>query len=251
MKIDFAILAPEEALAYFRAKGFAPALARFSWKDVWGEEHDRAFTVAKATRDDVLSEIREALDAAIEGGVPFEAFKASLEPKLRDLGWWGKGLVEDPKTGRRQRAQLGSARRLRIIFDTNLRTANAAGRWRRVQRSKRLMPFLTYIQIDRPSARDAHKPFDGVTLPVDHPFWRTHYPPNGWRCGCMVRQISRRVMAREELSVTSEEDLAPLAETRPFVNERRGETVQVPVGVDPGFERNPGLARFDPRKTAR
>ena len=70
--------------------------------------------------------------------------------------------------------------RLRIIFDTNLRTANAAGRWSRVQRNKRLMPFLTYIQIDRPTRRDAHRPFHGVTLPVDHPFWKTHYPPNGW-----------------------------------------------------------------------
>lgn len=246
MRVEFQLLPNVEALAFFRAKGFAPALARFSWRDVWGEEHDRAFTVAKAMRDDVLEDIRAALDEAMSAGLPFAEFAKRLEPTLREKGWWGRQPVLDPKTGRTERAQLGSARRLRIIFDTNLRTANAAGRWSRVQRNKRLMPFLTYVQIDRPSAREAHKPFDGVTLPVDHPFWRTHYPPNGWRCGCVVRQVSARTMAKEGLSVTEEAALEPLRETRPFVNERRGETVQVPVGIDPGFERNPGLDRHDP-----
>lgn len=244
--VEFKALPNEEAIAYFRAKGFAPALSRFSWKDVWEEEHDRTFTVAKAMRDDLLREIRAAVDDAIANGVPFAAFKKQLEPKLRAFGWWGKGLVEDPKTGKMEKAQLGSARRLRIIYDTNLRTANAAGRWRRTQRNKRLMPFLTYVQVDRPTMREAHKPFDGVTLPVDHPFWKTHYPPNGWRCGCYVRQVSRRVMQRDGLKETSDEELGPLIETRPFRNDRTGKTVFVPVGIDPGFARNPGEERFDP-----
>ncbi|MEM7507637.1 MAG: phage minor head protein [Pseudomonadota bacterium] len=245
-RVDFEALPNEEAIAFFRQKGFAPALSRFSWRDVWADEHTRMFTVAKAMRDDVLSEIREALDTAIAEGVPFEQFKQELEPKLRAFGWWGRGIVEDPLTGQRVEAQLGSARRLRIIYDTNLRSANAAGRWSRVQRNKRLMPFLTYVQIDRPSKRAAHEPFDGVTLPVDHPFWLTHYPPNGWRCGCLVRQVSARTMRREGLIVTDDERLQLLLQTREVVNERRGETVQVPFGIDPGFEHNPGVRRHEP-----
>lgn len=244
--IEYTALPNEEALAYFRAKGFAPALVRFSWRDVWADEHDRMFTVAKAMRDDVLTEIRDALDKALANGVPFARFKKELEPKLRAFGWWGKGLVEDPKTGQREEARLGSARRLRIIYDTNLRTSNAAGRWARVQRNKRLMPLLTYIQIDRPSRRAAHRPFHQVTLPVDHPFWRTHWPPNGWQCGCIVRQISRRVARRDGLTETGDDQVDALSRTRSVRNERRGETVEVPIGIDPGFERNAGLARFDP-----
>lgn len=243
MRVEFEALPNAEAVEYFRAKGFAPALARFSWRDVWAEEHDRMFTVAKAMRDDVLAEIREAVAAAIEDGETFESFKARLEPKLRAFGWWGKGIVKDPKTGVTERVQLGSARRLRIIFDTNLRTANAAGRWSRTQRNKRLMPYLTYVQIDRPTRRDAHRPFHGITLPVDHPFWKTHYPPNGWQCGCMVRQVSRRTMEREGLELATDAQIRALSQTRRVENPRRGEAVDVPVGIDPGFERNPGQNR--------
>lgn len=244
-KVEFQALPNEEAVAYFRGKGFAPAFSRFSWQDVWADEHDRMFTVAKAMRDDVLAEIRDALDEAIANGVPFAAFKERLEPKLRAFGWWGKGIVTDPQTGESQTAQLGSAGRLRIIYDTNLRTANAAGRWNRTQRNKRLMPFLTYIQIDRATKRREHEPFHGVTLPVDHPFWRTHYPPNGWRCGCTVRQISRRTMEREGLSITPDSEVEGLMQTRSVENKRTGERVDVPIGIDPSFERNAGMNRHD------
>lgn len=244
--ITFAALPNEEALEYFRAKGFAAALDRFSWKDVWADEHDRAFTVAKAISDDVLGDIRQALDDALAAGTTFETFKKTLTPKLQARGWWGKGAVTDPKTGETKLAQLGSERRLEIIYDTNLRTANAAGRWARTVRNKTLMPFLQYIQIQRPSARDEHKPFHNIVLPVDHPFWRTHYPPNGWLCGCMVRQVSARTMEREGLTLSGDDDLAEFEKTRPFVNDRTGRTEQIPIGIDPGFERNPGVARFDP-----
>lgn len=244
--IDFAVLKPEDALAYFRAKGFAPSLNRFSWLDVWREEHDRAFTVAKATSDDVLGEIRDALDQALENGLTFETFKKSLQPKLESLGWWGEKPVTDPKTGERKLAQLGSPRRLNVIYDTNIRTANSAGRWNRIQRSKTLMPYLTYIQVDRPSAREAHKRFHGITLPVDHVLWRKIFTPNGFFCACITRQISERVMKREGLRLTTEEELEPLKKTRRHTNRRTGEVTDVPVGIDPGFDRNPGIARFDP-----
>lgn len=246
MKFEFKALPNQEAIDYFRGKGNAPALDRFSWKDVWGEEHARAFTVAKATRDDVLKTIRGTIDDAIANGTTLEAAQASLTKELKQLGWWGKGIAVDPKTGQPEAVQLGSAHRLRTILDTNIRTANSAGRWARAMRNKALMPFFTYIQIDRPTKREAHVPFHGVTLPVDHGFWKTHWAPNGWFCKCLVRQISRRVMERDGLKVTGEDEVASLAQTRPFYNERTGETVQVPIGIDPGFENNPGLARYDP-----
>lgn len=31
---------------------------------------------------------------------------------------------------------------------------------------------------------ERHAALDGVAIPPDHPFWATHFPRNGWDCGC-------------------------------------------------------------------
>ena len=80
-------------------------------------------------QDDLLRDIRGALDRALAEGRTMEQFRAGIEPVLRASGWWGKRTLTDPLTGETREVQLGSARRLRVIFDTNMRTAYAAGRW--------------------------------------------------------------------------------------------------------------------------
>ncbi|MGH8014479.1 MAG: hypothetical protein ACREQ4_18475, partial [Candidatus Binataceae bacterium] len=62
---DFTALAPEDAISFFRKKGYQVG---FDWHDVWQDEHARAFTVAKAMTADVLTEIRQAVDEAIADG---------------------------------------------------------------------------------------------------------------------------------------------------------------------------------------
>lgn len=242
--VELRALPPEEALDFFDAKGFAPRAQRFDWRDVWNGENARMFTVAKAMDDDVLRALRSAVREALAEGLTLTQFQERVEPTLRSFGWWGRSVVTDPQTGRPRAAQLGSSRRLRTIFDTNLRTAYAAGRWERIQRVKDDLPYLEYNQLDRPTKREAHRPWDGVVLPVDHPFWRTHYPPNGWRCGCYVRQLSPARMRREGLRVT---DPAPQIRFLTLPDNRRG-SVTTPEGVDPGFGNNPGLDRHDPAR---
>ena len=56
---------PKEALAYVKNKTLKVS---FSYKDVWHEEHATAFTVAKAMQVDVLSDMKKALEKAIEDG---------------------------------------------------------------------------------------------------------------------------------------------------------------------------------------
>jgi hypothetical protein len=34
---------------------------------------------------------------------------------------------------------------------------------------------------------------DGIIKPVDDPFWKKYYPPNGWRCRCGVTQTAETV----------------------------------------------------------
>ena len=33
------------------------------------------------------------------------------------------------------------------------------------------------------------RPEHGVILPVDHPWWKRHYPPNGWKCRCKAMSV--------------------------------------------------------------
>lgn len=240
-RIELAPLPPKEAIAYFRSKGFAPREGRFDWRDTWREEHARAFVVAKGMQDDVLADIRNALQTALEEGQTLEQFRDGLTPRLQAKGWWGKSLMEDPLTGEMREVQLGSRHRLKTIFDTNMRTAHSAGRWARIQRTKRAFPYLEYRQIQRPSKRDTHEPYHGLIRPVDDPVWQRIMPPNGWFCGCSVRQVNDRMLKREGKQVSPPFE----PELEEYENRRTGEIERLPKGLQPGFDTNPGAIWLD------
>lgn len=226
---------PKDVLDYFRGKSLRPA---FSWLDVWGQEHAHAFTVAKATEVDVLAAFRATIDDAISRGLGFEDWRANLEPKLASLGWWGPRSVVDDETGQVAKVDFSSPRRLRNIFWSNMRAARAAGQWERAQATKDVLPYLLYNRTTATDPRQEHLDWVGILLLIDHPFWQTHFPPNGWGCKCSVRQVGRAEARR--LGGPSAD---PVVETTPFVNRRTGEQVDVPIGIDPGWHTNPGHAR--------
>ena len=240
-KTVFEPLPHREAIAYFRSKGYAPEIARFHHLDHFREDHARNWVVAKAVRDDVSEAIREEFDRAFSEGQTLAQFQKDLKPKLEKLGWWGKSIQRDPVTGELTEVQLGSMRRLRTIFDTNMRTAHAAGHWARIQRTKSAFPYLEYVQIERPSKRHDHARFHGLIRPVDDPVWLRIYPPNGYFCGCMVRQLTEGQLQRQGKTVSEPLDL----QEEPWTNKRTGETFGVPAGVHPGFDSNPGAVWLD------
>lgn len=230
-----------EAIAYFRSKGYAPPEQRFDWRDVWRDEHARNWVVAKAMRDDVSQAIREEMQRALEEGRTLKQFQDELAPKLQQLGWWGRQEMTDPLTGEAVEVKLGSMRRLKVIFDTNMRTAHAAGHWASIQRTAKAFPYLEYVQIDRPTKRHEHARFHGHIWRVDDPVWLRIYPPNGWFCGCHVIQRTEGWMKRHGRQPSAPIDL----EERPWLNERTGEVQRVPKGIHPGFDNNPGAAWLD------
>ena len=190
--VRYQALPPEEAIAYFKAKGYNLAES-WDWRDVWQKEHATMFTVAKTAGFDVLKDIHAAVDDAISQGLTLKQFQARLTPILQAKGWWGKQEPPDPLTGEVKSVQLGSPRRLQIIYDTNMRMAQAAGEWARIQRTKATSPLLRYTAILDGRTRPLHRAWEGTILPVDHPWWSTHYPPNGWRCRCSTIQLSRMI----------------------------------------------------------
>ena len=160
---------PVEAVESFRAKGFHVG---FDWRDTDAAQHTTSFTVAKAMELDLLGDIRRAVDEAIADGQTFEHFRDRLEPLLRARGWWGRQEMIDPQTGETCIVQLGSPHRLRTIFDTNIRTSYARGRWQRIESVQADLPYLRYVAVLDQRTRPEHLAWHGTVLPVDHPFWQ-------------------------------------------------------------------------------
>ena len=233
---DVVDLPDAEAVAHFRGKRDRQDWAwSFDWRDVSAEEHLAQFTFAKAARLDVLQAVRAEVDRALAEGRTLREFVGELRPRLQKLGWWGEKEMVDPRTGERRLVEIGP-RRLATIFDTNLRMAHARGRWERIQALKEEMPYLRYVATLDARTRPEHARWHGTVLRVDDPWWRTHYPPNGWRCRCAVQQLSESDLRRRGRGATPR----PKGGTRKWTNRRTGEIVDVPAGIDPGFERNAG-----------
>lgn len=219
---------PQEAIDFFRQKGYRIG---FDYRDVWRQEHQAAFTVAKAMQVDLLQAIRQEVDKALASGSTLADFRQELEPFLVKRGWWGKQEMTDPLTGERKLAQLGSPRRLQVIFDTNLATAYSEGQWERIQASRELFPFLMYDGLNSAHPREQHRPWDGLVLRADDPWWESHMPIKAYGCKCTVVQLTRRMMAREGYK----EGKAPPEQYTTYTNRRTGEVQQVPQGVHPAF----------------
>lgn len=178
-------LAPEAAVAYFKAKGY-----KFSWHwyEVWQEAHGTAFTVAKVMRRDILNDIRGAVLKALEEGQTLQQFRKGIEPTLKAKGWWGKVMVGDAEGG--QTVQLGSPWRLKTIYNTNLQQAYNAGRYKQQMENVDDRPYLQYVAVMDAATRPSHARLDGLVFPFDDPFWDSFGPQNDWGCRCTTRPLS-------------------------------------------------------------
>lgn len=138
--------------------------------------------MAGAAKADLLADLRAAVERGIAEGRTLETFRKDFREIVKKYGWtgWtGEGTAE------------GEAWRTRVIFETNLRTSYAAGRWRQLTDPALLTerPYWRYVHNDLVlSPRPHHKAWGDarLTLRHDHPFWQTHFPPNGWGCRCRV-----------------------------------------------------------------
>ncbi|RJX32303.1 MAG: hypothetical protein C4516_04175 [Oxalobacter sp.] len=225
--ISFGLREPEEALAFFRQKGYAIA---FDHRDVWRQANQGAFTVAKVAQMDLLADFRTHIDAAIQNGTTLQQFIKDMRPNLMRRGWWGRAQMTDPQTKETKVVQLGSPRRLKVIYETNMRTAHSEGQWQRIQSAKDTLPFLMYDHTPSPHERKEHAAWDGLVLRADDPWWQSHYPVRAWGCKCSVIQMSAAMA-----DAAGGESVAPEEKYRSYTNKRTGETIDVPIGVDPEF----------------
>ncbi|WP_447415250.1 phage head morphogenesis protein [Acinetobacter baumannii] len=190
-------LPPEDAISYLEKKGFKIG---WDWHETLDNAHSKAFTVAKIARMDLLQDIRQSLITAMQKGQTLEQWKANITPTLQEKGWWGKKTVINPE-GREQEVQLGSPRRLRTIYDTNMQSAFAAGRYKAMLAGAETRPFWEWRHITISNPRKQHVALNGRLFRFDDPFWNVAYPPSEWGCKCrVIARSAREVEGKEILS---------------------------------------------------
>ena len=163
--------------------------------------HDNAFTIAGVTSDDLLADLNAAVTKLIEDGVTLDEFNAQFEDIVAKHGWTGWTGEDTPQ---------GRAWRSRIIADTNMRTSYSAGRLKQQLAAAEDRPYLLYRHSDAVMyPRPLHVKWNGIVLPVDHAWWKTHYPPNGFGCQCQVFSLSEDDLALMGLTVTPDSAIAP------------------------------------------
>ena len=164
-----------EQVAAFRLR-LGDLVPTSRWDDISRAQHDRAFMVAGAVKADLLADLGAAVDKAIAEGTGLEEFRRDFRSIVERRGWHGW-------TG--QGSAKGEAWRTKVIYQTNMLTTMAAGRHAQLVDGN--FKFWVYEHSGAAHPRLDHLSWNGLILPSDHPFWATHYPPNGWGCGCRVR----------------------------------------------------------------
>lgn len=216
-----------EQIAFLRDKLNLPTER---WTDIERAAHDRAFVVAGAMQADLLDDLRDAVDKAVAGDSTLADFRRDFRQIIERRGW--TDFTGDDRATQGPQGGRGLAWRTRTIYQTNIASSYAAGRWRQLNDPALLAerPYWRYVHSDFvANPRPQHKAWGDsrLTLRHDHPFWKTHFPPNGWGCKCTVRAVRAPGQG---------DDTAPPAgwDTR--------DTKGRPPGVDTGWDYAPGAS---------
>lgn len=176
----------------------------------------RAFYVTGLAHHDLVQLVSDGLEDALKNGETLADFKTRIMTAIQTQGWHDY--------------------RIENIFRTNLQTAYAAGRYKKMQAVKASRPYWQYLAVMDRRVRPSHAILDGKVYPADHEFWATHYPPNGFRCRCGVRTLSQRQVDTLGLPVEKEMPQAGV-----WTDPKTGMEYFVHFpGPDKGFRNNPG-----------
>lgn len=197
----------EEAVNYF--KGRAPVTADVFYK-IAKQYRGLAFTVSGYTKAQILKRFYNELLAALEEGNSLSEFRSRMNEFLESEGYEGLDPLQAD-----------------LIFRTNIQTAYNVGHYEQMTDPGvvKLRPYWQYDAVNDDHTRPSHLAMDKKVYPADHPVWNTWFPPNGFRCRCTVRTLSKRQVEARGLKV---EDEFPA------------------IAPDPRFNTNPAKVKFEP-----
>lgn len=217
-----------EQVAFFKRK---LNVKTDGWTDVYGDKHDSEFMVAGANRDDLLADLRRAVERAIADGATLQNFRKDFAGIVTRHGWSYNG---------------GFEWRTRVIYETNLRSSYMAGRFQQLMAMRDTHPYWEYVHSDVvEEPREEHLAWDGMILRWDDPWWVMHFPINAWGCQCSV--IARTEDDLRLMGKSGPDTAPPVTFIKHTIGQRSPggpRTVFVPEGIDPGFEHTPGRSKF-------
>lgn len=109
---------------------------------------------------------------------------------------------------------------LQTEFRTSKRSAQSARQWSEFEANKDLFPNLMYITVGDDKVRPDHVKLNGIIKPINHPFWDTHYPPNGWNDRCSVKPTASNVTS-EKIDVEPDKGFSfNVGKTKQLFNEK-------------------------------
>lgn len=222
----------DQAIEFYRNKIKLPTSG---WTDIWQEQHSHAFVVAGATHDALVDDFYNAIQKAKWEGGGYDEFRTRFDEIVAKHGWAHNGAP---------------GWRSKVIYDTNIKQAYNAGRYKQRIALKEFRPYAQYRHRSIEHPRLEHKAWDGLILPADDPWFDTHEPQNGWGCNCSIDSLtSTEAKKLWEKSGKTGPDTAPPIEWEDRIVGKNGSnprTVRVPKGIDPGFAYCPGKAWLEP-----
>ena len=158
-----------------------------------------------------ISEQTEGVLAALEEGNSLAEFRENMNDFLEVEGYEGITPYQAEN-----------------IFRTNIQTAYNVGHYEQMTDPgvMKLRPYWQYDAVNDAHTRPSHLAMDGRVFPADSAVWDSWFPPNGFRCRCTVKTLSKRQVEARGLKVEQ----------------------SAPGGVmpDPHFSTNPAKVRFTP-----
>jgi SPP1 gp7 family putative phage head morphogenesis protein len=162
----------DEAVEFFSAK--VPLTQELI--DELGEHAGpRAWTIAGVTQLDVVQFVHDELERAIESGIPFEEWQATVADTLTEA--WGK---------------RDSARMLTVFINCTQQSYNA-GRWAQMTDPQvlELRPFGMYDSVVDTRTSPFCRAWDGVILPLEEFAERGACPQTHHRCRAGIRSLRK------------------------------------------------------------